>query len=329
MIKFIIKRILSLIPVIIGVTFVVFCINEFTPGDPVAALLGSEYTQEAYDAMYLKLGLDKPFIIRYLSYLWGIITEFDLGTCYQTKLPVKDLILDCFPITFQIVLYGVIIAMIVGIIIGIISAVKQYSIIDYITTVIATFLTAIPTFWLAMMAVIIFSLRLGWFPPSGIDTLACWILPVVCVSCLPLSNIVRQTRSSMLECIRQDYVRTARAKGVEEKDVVLKHAFRNSLIPIITIIGMQVGVLMGGASMVMETIFTIPGLGQLTLTAIQQNNYPVIQGCTLFLSIVCSVCNLIVDVAYGYVDPRIKAQYVRANAKKKKAAKTEAKGVTA
>ena len=193
---------------------------------------------------------------------------------------------------------------------------RQYSILDYVTTILATFFAAMPNFWLALMGGIIFSQNLQLLPASGLSTWKHWIMPVICIGIGPIALVVRMTRTSMLDVVRQDYIRTARAKGVKERAVIYKHALRNALIPVITVIGMQLSVIFGG-SIIVETIFSIPGMGMLLLDAINSQDYPVILGCVLVLSLAVCVINLLVDLAYAAADPRIKAQYTGGKKKKK------------
>lgn len=307
MLKFILRRLLLMIPVLIGVILIVFCINQVS-GDPVAALLPADATQEQYDMKKAELGLDKPLVVQFVNYLKGIVTELDLGTSYQTSRPVRDEIMDRFPISIKLALISITISILLGIPFGIISATRQYSGMDYSVTVIALFFASMPPFWLGLMAMIVFSLKLGWLPASGLSTWKSWILPSFTLAMSAVAVITRTTRSSMLDIVRQDYIRTARAKGLSEGTVIRKHALKNALIPVITVIGLQLGFIVGGA-MVVEAVFSIPGLGSLMITAINQKNFPVIQGSVLVLALTVCLLNLIVDILYAFVDPRIKAQY--------------------
>ena len=304
-----------MIPVLLGVVFIVFTINHFGPGDPVAALLGGNYTQEQYDAKEKELGLDQPFAVQFVNYVKGIVTEFDLGTSYQSKRPVSTEILERFPTTLVLGLLGVLLTVIVGIPFGIISATKQYSILDYVVTIISLIFASIPSFWMAMMMQLGLSYNLGWFPATyAAGSAISMVLPVLTLGLSPVATVTRITRSSMLDVIR--HIRTARAKGLSERQVIWKHALKNALIPVITVVGMQIGMIMAG-SVVVEAIFSIPGLGSLLMSAINNKNYPVIQGSVLFMSIFISAMNLLVDLVYGFVDPRIKAQYGTKKASKK------------
>lgn len=318
MIRFCVKRIFMMIPVLLGVMLIVFCINKLS-GDPLTLLLPADATQEQYDKKAAELGLDKPVVIQYINYVVGVVTRFDLGTSYETSRPVADEVSERVPTSIKLSLASITFAVVIGIPFGIISAIKQYSVIDYTTTIIAMFFASMPAFWLGLMAIIIFSLKLGWLPASGTETLSSWILPGVTLALSPIATITRTTRSSMLDVIRADYVRTARAKGLSEFQVIWGHALKNALIPVLTVVGMQIGFVFGGA-MVVETVFTVPGIGSLLMTAIRQKNFPVILGSVLLLSIIVSFMNLLVDILYGFIDPRIRAQYAgKPGGKKKKA----------
>lgn len=329
MIKYILRRILMMIPVLLGVIFVVFTINYFGPGDPVAALLGGNYTQEQYEAKEKELGLDQGYVGQLVNYVKNIVTKFDLGTSYQSKRPVTTEILERFPTTLLLGMLGVALTVIVGIPCGIISATKQYSILDYIVTIVSLIFASIPSFWMAMMFQLGLSYNLNIFPAtySAGDALS-MVLPVLTLGLSPVATVTRITRSSMLDVIRQDYIRTARAKGLSERGVIWKHALKNALIPVITVVGMQIGMIISG-SVVVEAIFSIPGLGSLLMAAINNRNYPVIQGSVLFMSIFISLMNLIVDLIYGFVDPRIKAQYSGGKKKAAKKPQTQEKGEAA
>lgn len=316
MLKFVIKRILWMIPVLLGVLFIVFTINHFTPGDPVLALLGSSYTQEQYDAKEAELGLDQPFLTQFFRYVKGIVTEFDLGTSYQSNRAVRTELMGRFPITLKLGLIGVLITTILGIPIGVISATHQYSALDNGVTVASLFFASMPNFWMALMMMILFSYKLKWFPASGLDTWEGWVLPALALGLSPIASVTRQTRSSMLEVIRQDYIRTAKAKGLSDRAVLYRHALKNSLIPVVTVVGMQISLIMAG-SVIIENIFAIPGIGSLLMSAINSRDYPVIQGTVLLLSLSICVMNLLVDLIYGFIDPRIMALYASGKSRKK------------
>jgi peptide/nickel transport system permease protein len=320
MLQFIGKRLLWMIPTLLGILLIIFTINYLTPGDPAMSALGTNYTEEAYQEKVIAMGLDKPFIVRYFLYLKGIVTSLDLGTSYNTLRPVSDMIGDKIVVTIKLGILSSLFTIVLGMIVGIISAVKQYSVLDYTATTLSIILAAMPGFWLALMCVIIFCIKLNWLPASGLSTWKHYILPILCLGLSPIAVINRMTRSSMLEVIRQDYIRTARAKGVDERSVIYKHALRNALIPVITVIGMQLSMVVGG-SVVIENIFSIPGIGTLMLTAISNRDYPLIQGIVLVLSLMICVINLLVDIAYAAADPRIMAQYMTKRRKRPKAEK--------
>jgi len=317
LLKFIFKRVLLFFPVLFGVLLIVFTINYLTPGDPVVAVIGIDYTQEQYDAMEAQLGLDKPYLVQFFDYVKGVVTKFDLGTSYTNQRPVSEQILERMPLTLELGTIGIVIAIILGIPFGIISATKQYSLVDYSVTIFSLFFASMPNFWLALMLIIIFSLKLGWFPATGAATWKGWILPCITLGLAPISTIARQTRSSMLEVIRQDYITTARAKGQTEHRIIWKHALGNAMIPIITVVGFMVSTIVGG-SVIIENIFNFPGLGALMMTAVTNKDYPMIQGTVLVISVFVCFINLLVDIIYGFVDPRIKAQYLSGGKTRKK-----------
>jgi len=315
--RYILKRILLMIPVMFLVMFLVFTINYISPGDPVVDILGQEATQEQIDAKREELGLNDPYLVQLGNYIKGVVFELDLGTSYKTGRPVLEEILERVSSTLILTICSMTIATIVGITLGVISAVKQYSIFDYIATIISLLGASMPSFWLGLTLMLVFALNLGILPASGASTWKHYVLPSLAISTLPISQITRTTRSAMLEVIRQDYMRTARAKGLSEYQVIMKHGLKNTLIPVITILGIQLGRTLGG-SIVTESIFSIPGLGSLLNTSIQAKNYPVIQGSVLFIALSFCVINLLVDILYAYIDPRIKSQYVRPKTKIKK-----------
>lgn len=319
MIKFIVKRLLVMIPVLLGVIFIIFTINRITPGDPVVAMLGSNYTQEQYDAKAAELGLNKPFFEQFYEYIKGIVTKFDLGTSYQTKRPVTTEIGERFWNTLLLGIIGCVITVIIGVPTGVLSANKQYSLLDYTVTVGALVFASMPNFWLALMMILLFSLKLGWFPSSCADlsNWRVWVMPALAIGLSPIASVSRMTRSSMLEVVRQDYIRTARAKGLSPRMVTRRHALRNALIPVVTVIGMQVGMIIGG-SVVVETIFSFPGLGVLMMNAINNKNYPVIQGCVLLLAGSICIINLVVDIIYAFIDPRVMSHYTAGKKRKRR-----------
>lgn len=323
MLKYTIRRILWMIPVLLGVMVIVFTLSNFMPGDPVLNQLGDEWTQEQYDQAAHDLGLDRPFIVRLGSYIWGVVTQFDLGTSYQTNRAVSAQIAERIWTTIKLGLLSCAVSIVISIPFGVLSAVHQKKPIDYIITVVSVFLASMPGFWLAMVCVMFFSSYLGILPASGLSTWKHYILPVVCNGMMSLASITRMTRSSMLEVIRADYIRTARAKGLEERKVILRHALKNALIPVITVVGGQMSMIIGG-SVITEQIFNINGLGTLMVNAINNRDYPMIMGITFVIAVFVCVMNLIVDLAYSAVDPRIKAQFSGGDKKKEKQKKEAA-----
>lgn len=312
MYKFVLKRIVMLIPVIIGVTFVVFFILSVAPGDPVLTILGDGATDEAIEQMREELGLNDPLLIRYVNYIWDVL-HGDFGLSYKTRLPVSDQLLARFPNTLLLASCGIVLAIAFGIPLGILSAKKQYTFLDNVATVGALVSVSMPKFWLGLLLVLIFSLNLGVFPSQGmgegvVGTLHSLVLPAVTLSTGFMATIMRMTRSSMLETIRQDYISTARAKGIKESQVTIRHMLKNALIPVITLCGLQFGHMLGG-SMITETVFSWPGVGRYVLDSIKTKDTPAILGCVILMSVSFSIINLLVDILYGYVDPRIKSQY--------------------
>ncbi|MDD7401088.1 MAG: nickel ABC transporter permease [Eubacteriales bacterium] len=304
MLKYIFKRLVYLVLVLIGVSFIVFTLLQLTPGDPVRMMLGESATPEAVAELRESLGLDDPFLVQYFRYLTGIFFRADLGTSYNTGEPVLDQIMIMFPNTLKLALLATLLATVLGTFLGIVSAVNQYSIIDNIVMVFALVGTSAPIFWIGIMMILLFSVKLGWLPPSGFDTFQQMIMPAVALGMQSTAVVARMTRSSMLEVIRQDYVNTARAKGQKELVIIFKHVYRNALIPIITVIGLQFGHLLGGA-MLTEIVFSIPGVGRLMVDAIKQRDFPIVQGSVLFVAACFSVVNLLVDILYVAVDPKV------------------------
>jgi len=307
MYKFILKRLVMLIPVLLGVSFIVFTIMSFTPGDPVQVYLGDNYTQEAYDQITEELGLNDPFLVRYAKYVAGAV-QGDLGTSYSTKRAVTEEIFARFPATVKLAGAAIFFAIIIGIPLGVISAVKQYSVIDNASMVLALTGVSMPNFWLGIMLILIFAAKLGIFPSSGDEGLISLILPAITLSANSLATITRMTRSAMLEIIRQDYIRTARSKGLKEVVVVIVHALRNAMIPVITSAGLQFGFALSGAVLV-ETVFSWPGIGRLLVDAIKLKDMPLVLGIVLIMATSFTVINLVIDILYAFFDPRIKSQY--------------------
>ena len=308
MLKYIFKRILMMIPVLLGVLFLVFTMNEISPGDPAEMIAGDAASVEVVEQIREDLGLNKPFPVRFLNYTKNIVLHGDLGTSYKTKRPVLEEVMDRLPTTILLSLTSAAFAVILSIPIGIISAIKQNTWIDNLLMVLALIGVAMPAFWQGLMTIILFSVKLGWFPSYGFTTPAHWFMPVLTIGTGAMASLVRITRSSMLEVIRQDYIRTARAKGQTERKVIISHALRNSMIPIITAIAIQLGSMLGGA-IVTETVFAIPGIGMLMIQSIKARDYPTIQGAVVVIAVMFSLLNLLVDIIYTFVDPKLKSIY--------------------
>ncbi len=304
MISYIIRRLLLAIPVLIGVVTLVFLSLRLMPGDPALIMAGEAAPQEVVDRIRDQLGLDQPLIVQYGIYM-GNLLRGDLGESVRTRRPVSREIGIRFPATMELAAASMAIAVVFGLLAGLISATRQYSLIDYGTMVGALMGISIPVFWFGLMAMWVFSVQLGWFPVGGRGTLRHLVLPAITLGAMSTGMIARMTRSSMLEVLRQDYVRTARAKGLGERVVHMKHALRNALIPVITLAGLQFGTLLGG-SVLTETVFTWPGVGRLMVNSIMNRDYPVVQGAVLLIAVVFTAVNLLVDITYSMVDPRIR-----------------------
>jgi peptide/nickel transport system permease protein len=305
--KYVLRRLLLLIPVIIGVTFIVYTIMFLTPGDPAQIMLGESAQDYQVEQLREEMGLNDPFIIQYLRFLKNAI-KGDFGRSYFTKKPVFDEVFSRFPATLKLTIAGIIVAVAIGIPVGIISATKQYSAVDSISMILALLGVSMPNFWLGLMLILLFSVKYGILPSAGDVGFLSLVLPAFTLGTGVAAIITRMTRSSMLEVIRQDYIRTARAKGVTEKKVVNRHALKNALIPIVTVVGLQFGYLLGGAVLT-ETVFSWPGVGRLMVEAIKQKDTPMVLASVIFMSTVFSIVNLLVDILYAFLDPRIKSQY--------------------
>lgn len=297
-----------MIPVLLGVSFLVFAILSLTPGDPGTIILGITADPEDIAALNAEFGYDKPFLIRYFDYIGNVIFHFDLGTSYQSRQPVIDDIMARFPNTLLLAVLSMSAASIIGIMLGIISAVRQYTVLDQTLVVVALVFASIPGFWMGSMLMLLFSMKLGILPSYGADTLKHFILPTITVCMTSAAGLLRLTRSAMLETVRQEYIRTAKAKGASKKRIIWKHALRNAMLPVVTTLGTSFGASLGGA-IIAETVFAMPGMGTLITTAIRQKDIPVVMGATLFLAVLFSLVILIVDILYAWIDPRIKAKY--------------------
>lgn len=309
MFNYIFKRLLMIVPVILGVTFIIFTIMNLTPGDPAIMILGEGAKPEQYAALREEMGLNDPFFVRYFRYVAGAL-QGDFGRSYRTNIPVFQEIATRIPYTLCLAVISTVIAVTFGLPIGVFSAVRQYSLSDNVALGVSLLLTSMPAFWFAMMMVLFFSLKLKWLPSLGIDSWRHFILPSIATAASTMASLLRMTRSTMLEVIRQDYIRTARAKGAKESRVIFGHALRNALLPVVTIIGVNFGIALGG-TIVIEQVFAIPGLGQLMINAIRSKDTPMVIASVLFAAIIASLINLLVDIVYVYIDPRLKSKYVK------------------
>ena len=308
MLKYIIKRILWIIPILIGVTIVVFTILYFSPGDPAYLALGDNATPEAVEAYRIEMGINGTYWERLGRTLLGLI-QGDLGISYRSRTPVLDELLVRFSVTFNISAWSIVLGIILGIFFGIVAALKQNTILDSLCTGCALFGISMPMFWQGLMLILIFSVGLGWLPASGYgNSWTQMIMPVVALGVNSSATIMRTTRSSMLEVMRQDYIRTAKAKGQTYWMVILRHALKNAMIPIVTVIGLQLGVLLAG-SIVTEVIFSINGVGKYLVDSMNARDYAAVRGCVLLIAFVSAILNLIVDIIYTYIDPRMKTMY--------------------
>lgn len=320
MVKYIIKRLLMMIPVIIGISLVVYALVSFSPGDPVDMLVGVRASAEAKAELREQLGLDHPFWVRYYNYMKQAVTG-NFGISYRTKLPVLQEIWSRLGVTVNLAFGAVVITVLLGIPIGVISAVKQYTLMDNATLVTALFLSSMPGFWLGTLLILAFALQAKWVATTFVNSFSGYILPWITLAAGQMATIVRNTRSNMLEVIRADYIKMARAKGASEARVVMRHALRNALLPIITLLGMNFVELLGGA-VVIEQVFTVTGLGSLALISIHQLDAPMVMGEVMFLAFLAGMTNLVIDVVYVYIDPRLKSLYVKIR-KKREAAVSE------
>lgn len=309
MYRYILKRIFMLIPVLLGISLIVFSIMSLTPGDPVRLMVGDSATNEEVQRIRDEMGLNDPFFVRYFRYVKNAL-HGDFGESYRSKVPVYNEIFARFPNTVKLAVWGTLFSILISLPIGVISAIKQYSFVDKASLVSALLLTSMPSFWLGLMLVLLFSLKLDLLPATGVDSWLHFVLPSITAAAPTVSILIRMTRSTMLEVIRQDYIRTARAKGATERIVVLRHALRNALLPIVTVIGINFGFLIGGA-MIAETVFAIPGLGTLLISSVRMKDTPMVMASVLFVAILISLVNLVIDIVYGYIDPRIRSEYAR------------------
>ncbi len=306
--KYVLRRVIMLIPVLIGISIFAFLMMHLTPGDPAQLMLGEQAPEETLAALRTRMGLDQPLPVQYVVWL-GRAVRFDFGRSLRSNKPVVQELLERLPATGQLALAAVAISLVIGIPVGVISATKPNSIFDNVAMVGALAGVGMPAFWQGIMLILIFSVTLGWLPSSGrMGGLEYIILPALTLGTASTASIARMTRSTMLEVLSQDYIRTARSKGLSKLRVVVKHALRNALIPVVTIVGLQFGYLMAGAVLT-ETIFAWPGIGRLIVEAINAKDFPVVQGTIMMFAVVYAFINLVVDITYAFLDPRLRTQY--------------------
>ena len=306
MLIFLVRRLLLTIPVLLGVIFVVMLTMDLIPGDPVALMLGDAASKENVARFREHLGLDRPLVVRYVRYLGQVVTG-DLGRSIQQNRPVVDELGDAWPATLQLTVAALLLAAVVGVATGIVSAIWPNSLFDALSRLSSLFGLSMPVFWTGLVLIVVFAFWLPLLPVGGVGSPLHLVLPAVTLALPSIAMIARMTRSSVLEVLREDYVRTARAKGVGEQLVVAKHALRNAAIPILTLVGLQAGQLMGGAVLT-ETVFAWPGLGRLMVKAIFARDYILLQGAVLIFAMAFVVINLVVDLSYGMLDPRVSRQ---------------------
>ena len=304
MLGYTIKRILQVIPVLLIISFICFMMIRLVPGDPVANMLGVNASKEAIAAQRAELGLDKPLLTQYGDFLVKAL-QGDLGKSITTRRPVIDEIAQRYPATLKLALGATVFAAVVGITFGVLSAVKQNKLTDNVIMVFSLLSVSTPSFFLALVMMLMFSIHLGWLPSMGLRTPLHYVLPIITLGMQSVGLIARTTRSSMLEVLRQDYIRTSRSRGISQAVIVMRHAFKNALIPVVTVVGLRFGGLLAG-SMLVEAVFSVPGIGRFMVDGVLKRDYPVVQGTVLVLATTFVLVNLAVDLIYALIDPRIK-----------------------
>lgn len=313
--RYVWKRILIMIPVLLGVTVLIFTIMYFTPGDAAETLLGSSATDAQLAAKREQLGIDKPYIVQLTTYMKNLFFHGDMGKSYSTSTSISAELMQRFPRTLALAFVIMLMRAILGTSLGVVAALHQDKFLDKFCMVLALIGASMPAFWLALMLVIVFSLRLGWFPPYGVGGIEYYILPCIAASISSIGQQARQSRSAVLECIRADYVTTARAKGLSERRILFRHILSNAMIPIITVIGTGFGFSLAG-TLIIENVFGIPGIGLYMNNGIFNRDYPVVTGSVILVCFMMSIVMLIMDLIYAFLDPRIKAQYENQSARR-------------
>lgn len=323
MLKYILKRILFLIPILIGVSAIIFALKTVTPGDPARQILGNSATEEQVQAKREELGLNDPVLVQYGRYIKNIVTKGDFGNSYRTGEPVLSEIVPRLWTSAKITLGAVLIGAVIGILLGIISALRKYTWVDSVVLTISMFFQSIPEFVVALVLILIFAVNMHMLPATGIESWKGYILPMLCIGLSSIANYTRITRSSMLEVLGEDYIRTARSKGQAESNITTHHALRNAMIPVAQSIGTHLGNAIGGG-MVLETVFGVPGVGKYIVDAITQRNYPSVLGGALIIAIILTLINLIVDISFVLIDPRLKTTIISGGASKASRKKAKA-----
>lgn len=304
MLMYIFRRILQLIPVMLVISVVVFLMMHMIPGDPVKNMLGMEASKEAIEAERERLGLNDPLPTQYWRFISGV-AKGDLGTSIYSKKPIMEEMMNKYPYTVKLAIGGTIFATVIGVVCGIVSAVKRNTATDSILMVFSLIAVSTPSFFLALLMLLVFSLHFGWFPSIGLKTPLHYVLPIITLGMQSVGLIARTTRSAMLEVLGEDYIRTSRSRGIPEKVVVYYHALKNAMIPVLTVVGLRFGGLLAGSTLV-ETVFAVPGIGRYMVDGVLKRDFPVVQGTVLILAFTFVIVNMIVDLLYAAVDPRIK-----------------------
>ena len=304
MVSYILRRIVMLIPVLFGVTLVSFSLLHLVPGDPAEVLGGQEASKADIDRIRKEYGLDRPLVVQYAHFV-GNAVRGDLGISIQSRHPVRELLLQRLAFTLQLALASVLVAAALGLLAGIISSTRQYSFFDTASMLGALFGISMPIFWLGLLLILVFAANLQWLPSGGTGSIRHLILPAIALGSASAAVIARMTRASMLEVTRQDYIRTARATGYQERVVIFRHALKNAMIPVLTVFGLEFGSMLGGAVLT-ETVFSLPGIGRLLVEGIFARDYPVVQGAMILVASTFVLVNLLTDVAYAFFDPRIR-----------------------
>lgn len=309
---YIARRVIQVLVVMLGVSIIVFAVIHLIPGDPVRVALGTRFNQETYEALRARAGLDQPLVIQYFDWLGGALTG-DLGVSFRSGEPVTSAIVERLPATLTLAFAALAVALLIALPLGVVSAVRSGRPVDYVATFVSQIGISIPDFWMGIMFILLFSLTLGWLPPSGyvspledpVGWLQRLLMPAVTIGVVSGAILTRFVRSSVLDALGQDYTRTARSKGLRERVVISRHVLKNAMIPVVTVTGLQLATLLGDV-IVVEIVFSWPGLGQLALVAVQRRDYPVLQGTVLLFALTFLLINLVVDLLYAYLDPRIK-----------------------